>query len=924
MQSDLHRQVTGRLKAEFKLADAGGWLRKGTCPQCGKKELYANAEGPWVVTCGRIDKCGYKRHVKELFADLFDNWSERFQATPENPTASADAYLQHARGLNLANLRGAYTQEHFHDRGLNIGSATVRFALPGGAWWERIIDQPHRFGSQKARFAPGQSYKGEWWAHPALSLDKLCAAPEIWIVEGIFDSAALYQRGIVAVSAMSCVNYPAEALARLAAACAAAGCARPSLVWAFDSNKAGRRWVRELAKRAEKSGWSCTAALTEEKPASKPRDWNDLHLIDSEESPTLTTERIDDYRWNGALLLATSAIEKAKLITLKKGWGAFSLEHGTKLYWASVNEARVAELVADMAADPTTQKLPASVKRELAIDDAMSVIPIADCYFEPLYFQFDDIAGEGNYYFQIDFPSDLPPVKALVTAAQIVSAPDFTKRLAALSPAAIYKGTTFHLQHLREQWTRIRTVVGVYVTGYVREHGAYVFPDHAVAGGKVYPINREDYFEIGKLAIKPTSAERVLEITWDGGDYRADWLPHFWGSFGPRGMVALAYWFGSLFAEQIRGKQQSWPFIEIWGEPGGGKTTIIEFLWRLLGRADYEGFDPSKSTAAARARNLGKVGNLPVVLIESDRQDSASGGRVHGKQFDWDELKTAYNGRSVRSRGVANGGMDTFEPPFRGAIVISQNESVNASPAIMERIVSLEFNKAMQTKTTRSALDRLQGLDPADLSAFIIEAVRNEPKIMERYLAAFRDREAEIAATGKTKNNRLVKNHAQLLAALDALAPLIRLDETIHATVAEFIINMTGERHNALSADHPVVADFWETFHYIEQQQIDAGTEKAAIDHSRDPNVIAVSLKQFEQFCADRRVSLPAPLPDLRRHLRTSKNPRFITDKTVNSRHDKTLHCWTFERTAPASAPAAARPGATRAPAPKTFNTRGE
>ncbi|MEY2882407.1 MAG: hypothetical protein RL490_131, partial [Pseudomonadota bacterium] len=177
----------------------------------------------------------------------------------------------------------------------------------------------------------------------------------------------------------------------------------------------------------------------------------------------------------------------------------------------------------------------------------------------------------------------------------------------------------------------------------------------------------------------------------------------------------------------------------------------------------------------------------------------------------------------------------------------------------------------------------------------------------ERYLAAFKVREAEIAATGKTRNNRLVKNHAQLLAALDALAPLIRLDETIHEQAAQFIINMAGERHQALSADHPVVVDFWETFNYIHQQQSENGDREPLIEHSRDPNVIAVSLKQFEQLCADRRLSLPAPLPDLRRHLRTSKNPRFIADKTVNSRHDRTLHCWTFQRTPGSASPTSSK-----------------
>jgi len=97
-----------------------------------------------------------------------------------------------------------------------------------------------------------------------------------------------------------------------------------------------------------------------------------------------------------------------------------------------------------------------------------------------------------------------------------------------------------------------------------------------------------------------------------------------WQCFGAKGMAALTFWFGSLFAEQIREMDESYPFLEIVGEAGSGKSTLIEFLWKLLGRSDYEGFDPSKSTHAARTRNLAQVSNLPVVLIESDRENQGT------------------------------------------------------------------------------------------------------------------------------------------------------------------------------------------------------------------------------------------------------------------------------------------------------------
>ena len=124
--------------------------------------------------------------------------------------------------------------------------------------------------------------------------------------------------------------------------------------------------------------------------------------------------------------------------------------------------------------------------------------------------------------------------------------------------------------------------------------------------------------------------------------YTTEWLQHVWTAFGAKGIVALAFWLGSLFAEQIRETQKSYPFLEIVGEAGSGKSTLIEFLWKLFGRSDYEGFDPSKSTTAARARNFAQVAGLPVVLIESDRE-TLGDEKSHVKSFDWDELKTAYN-----------------------------------------------------------------------------------------------------------------------------------------------------------------------------------------------------------------------------------------------------------------------------------------
>ena len=89
----------------------------------------------------------------------------------------------------------------------------------------------------------------------------------------------------------------------------------------------------------------------------------------------------------------------------------------------------------------------------------------------------------------------------------------------------------------------------------------------------------------------------------------------------------LAFFAASLFVQQIRSRDKSFPLLEFTGDPGAGKSTVLEFLWKLLGRDDYEGFDLLKSTAAGRRRAFSQVSNLPVVIIESDRDDGQKDSR---------------------------------------------------------------------------------------------------------------------------------------------------------------------------------------------------------------------------------------------------------------------------------------------------------
>jgi len=382
----------------------------------------------------------------------------------------------------------------------------------------------------------------------------------------------------------------------------------------------------------------------------------------------------------------------------------------------------------------------------------------------------------------------------------------------------------------------------------------------------------------------------MLSFDYDADKVPVDWFPVVIDAFGDNGLIATAFWLMSLFAEQIREETKSLAFLEMSGLPGTGKSTLIEFLWKLTGRDGYEGFDPTKGSAAAIGRNLAKVANLPVVLIEGDRNESVP----HSKRFEWEELKPIYNGRVTRSRGVKNGGNETYEPPFRGSIIIAQNDAVSASPAVLERIMSLHFDKSRFSPETKDAAERLERWPTEQLTGFLIHMLRREADFMKVWRENYARYHEQLHATTGVGNLRLLRNHAQLAAALTAMRCILPMTEGQHRQGLAFIAEMTKQRQLVASSEHPVVEKFWSIFDYL--VEIEPDTVERPINNSRKPDeTIAVSLPQFFERCRAHGQTPPSE-DELRRHLKASKTRKFVAQKPVNSPSGKHFHCWVFQR----------------------------
>ena len=882
----INDKVVDRLISEYGFKIVGEWLREGRCPDCSKKSLFTHATTPRVVKCGRLNKCGMEVHVKDLFTDLFTDWSATYKQTDISPNAAADAYLAEGRGLSINSVKGSYSQEHYSDNKLGISSATVRFKLPNEGWWERIIDKADRF-PRKANLKYGYDLKGYWWWHPANTQ----LPTELWITEGIFDAMALSEHGIDAVSSISCSNFPEHSLYELKSQYNKEKRTLPTLVWAYDPDKAGKDYTKKHVKLAESMGFDCVAA---QPPYEKHRqlDWNDLH-----EMSRLTPEHIEHYRYLGDLLTATSATAAAVIMYMHTKRTSFYFEYNYRTWWFELDTKALSTCIGvdkhqvgaymESVSDSTDvdEQMPEFVK------SCSTVTELCNAKLEALYFQRNEITDESWYFMRVATAKGA--VTTTITGDQLSSPSKFKPRLLSVYAGVFWTGAAGQLDIImRHQTEALKEVKTTDFIGYSKEFGAYIFNDIAVHKGKSVSINEQDYFKLGRLEVKSLANSPMMQLnTKDKPNF--DWWPKFNKVRGDYGTVVMAWWLGTYFAEQIRGIDRSFPFFELVGQAGAGKSRLLEFLWRLSGREDYEGFDPSKATSVAIYREFAQVSNMPIALIEGDRNDED--GKKSYSKFEWDQLKDAFNGRSIRSRGVKNNGNDTYSPPFRAAIMISQNEPIQASEAMLTRLLHIRLTREGQTLEGKYIVDELDRIPLEVTSQFMVKAIRNEEAILQTYKEKVRIYEAFYHSAGIT-HTRIALNHAQVAAMVDCLhlhvLDGIMTDEQAK-TAKSTLIKMSEQRVARLSNDHPLVEQFWEIYEYL-----DSLADCNMNHYAADKKKIAINLPAFYKIAQSEGQRLPEQT-EMKRLLKSSRKHKFVDSNVPVSSavyKSKTVKCWVFEQ----------------------------
>lgn len=879
-------EVRNRLMADpYNLKERGGHLREGICPSCGKKTLWTkHANQPGRVWCDRENNCGYSATAKELFPDLFDfrRVVRDNPATPENPNATADAWMREIRGFDLAQVKGWYKQESYQYRPDEAKEAglpgepvvAVRFLLPapmqGG--WDRFLDGEH-FG-KKTYLHNGTKLNGWMWTPPG---QRLQAGDRLFVTEGIFDALALMHTGGRKVAAlMGATNKPADFVREHAHL-------HLHYVAALDNDNAGRsntlkliRWFREQQEKA--------SAIQPTAEQGKKLDWNDLLLTGK-----LADKDFEDYHYFGDLLTAPTAVRKAMLLFKRNGDNFAVFEHQRSTYTWELDMKEYDKAVGEIRIQDKLEEGEelSDEQRERALLTGGAVQLLANCGMDFLYTQRNPISDELYYFFRIRHADRRETLNTL-TGTQLATAADFRKRLLSMAPGALIRADADAHSYLLTRWMNaIRDVDVIGYAGYSARHQAWVFPDFAVHKGKVVAKNSEDYVELDhKARVKSAYHSVEIHANADLRDYQDEWLFDLYAAWGTRGIIALAFWTASLFAQQIRELNKSFTFLELVGDPGTGKTTLIEFLWRLFGRSEFEGFDPSSSNPAFVARALNQVANLPAVMIEGDRETRKAG---HRGQFNWAETKKLYNGRSMKGRGMRTQGNETYEPPFLGSLCISQNAPVDAEQAVLERIVHVYFHKHDTSASTLAAVKRLTAMGMDQVSGYLVKCLTAADKLLETYRTQQALYEEIYRNNPGQKTYRLALNHSQMAAALHMLKHVTPMTDSMLAACLKEVQAMSLAREKAIATEHPDVEQFFEVMEYLEQHGV-------RINHSADGGEVAINLAEVYDHAAkyNQQLQNQTLIKPLLRACRRYKDCKLYHSRLKQS----SVRCWFFSEQA--------------------------
>lgn len=182
-----------------------------------------------------------------------------------------------------------------------------------------------------------------------------------------------------------------------------------------------------------------------------------------------------------------------------------------------------------------------------------------------------------------------------------------------------------------------------------------------------------------------------------------------------------------------------------------------------------------------------------------------------------------------------------------------------------------------------------------ELSGFTLQSILRAKEVVDIVATKTEEHQAALLDQDGIKTVRIALNHAQMMALAEALQLVVPItDNQLHELHEHFRL-MAKQREQALSADHPLVQEFWDMYEYLNQGEGEDLNQR--LNHSRVKGQVAINLNHFVTVAADHKQQIP-PVRELKQLLKTSRRYKYEGQRVVNSAIKTTgstsERCWIF------------------------------
>ena len=380
-----------------------------------------------------------------------------------------------------------------------------------------------------------------------------------------------------------------------------------------------------------------------------------------------------------------------------------------------------------------------------------------------------------------------------------------------------FLGNGYQLERIFMHWMDNETQANIIDTlGWNREFQLYAFANAVIdRKGNLLKVNEvgiiqehgknEKYYlpAFGLAHINNPDYEGERKFVFIEGDLNFEqWAKLYFEAFESNGAIAILFLILSVFWDIVFNQVGFFPFLFLFGAFGTGKTTLVEFLLRLLGK-DFIGIPLNNATQVALSRTIASRNNSIFYLKEYTTETD---------EANQDLILTAYDG-SGRSTGVKSNDNRTKNANVKSAIIFDGNQLPTQKAAVLSRMILLNFENNKFTDIQRKAFNQLEKNQDIGFGKILIDILKHRQYFQDNFKKSYDENIKELREIRNIDfAERTLKHVALILAPAKMLVKKLQFPFNFNQITISVVENAIEQNRLLKSSDEVTI--FWQAFSY--------------------------------------------------------------------------------------------------------------